>query len=42
MVDLNFSHSVPFLDGRQMNLQTVHLMRRLPVNVRMGLKKKGS
>lgn len=43
IIGLNFSHSdFPLLDGRQMNLQTVHLMRRLPVKVRTGVKKNGS
>lgn len=42
-IGLNFSHNdLPRREGRQINLQTVHLMRRLPVNVLMGVKKNGS
>jgi hypothetical protein len=33
---------LPRREGRQMKRQAVHLMRRLPVKVRTGAKKKGS
>lgn len=43
IIGLNFSQSdLPLLEGRHMNLHTVHLMRRLPVIVLTGVKKKGS